>query len=160
LNAESSQSYGAEFEARWRPIAPLQLYGSLGLMRTEFESFNSSEGNFTGNEFPDAPAYTITAGGMYRGPSGWFAGANMRYTDGYYSGGDLANSSLRFVDGYTTVDVRTGWELGPYTFTVFAKNVFNEEYVTSIGTFTPPAIPNQATVGDERLVGVTLNGRF
>ena len=50
---------------------------------------------------------------MYRDVSGWFAGANMRYTDGYYSVGDLANTPLRFVDGYTTVDVRTGWETEP-----------------------------------------------
>ena len=112
LNAESSHDYGAEIEARWRPISPLQLYASLGLMRTEFDSFTSPVGDLSGNEFPDAPAYTIAAGGMYKDRSGWFAGANMRHTDGYYSGGDLANSPLRFVDGYTTVDVRTGWEWG------------------------------------------------
>ena len=155
FNADSSHAYGAEFEARWRPIVPLQLYASLGLMRTEFDSFNSPNGDFSGNEFPDAPGHTIAAGGMYRDRSGWFAGANLRYTDGYYSGGDLANTPLRFVDGYTTVDVRTGWEAGPYTLTVFAKNVFNEEYVTSIENGA-----DEATVGDERLVGVTLNGRF
>src|SRR6185312_7946333 len=79
---------------------------------------------------PEAPAYTVAAGGMYRDVSGWFAGANMRYTDGYYNVGDLANTLLRFVDGYTTVDVR--WETEHYTFTVFTKNVFDEQYVTSI----------------------------
>jgi outer membrane receptor protein involved in Fe transport len=155
LNAESSHAYGAELEARWRPIVPLQLYASLGLMRTEFDSFNSPDGNFSGNEFPDAPGYTVAAGGMYKDRSGWFAGANARFTDGYYSGGDLANSPLRFVDGYTTVDVRTGWEWEHYTLTVFAKNVFNEEYVTSIERGA-----DEATVGDERLVGVTMRGRF
>jgi iron complex outermembrane recepter protein len=155
LNADSSHSYGAEFEARWRPIAPLQLYGSLGLMRTEFDSFNSANGDFSGNEFPEAPAYTVSFGGMYRHPMGWFAGANMRHTDGYYSGGDLQNSSLRFVDGYTLVDARVGWEWEHYKLTVFAKNLFDEQYVTgkSFGA-------SQATAGDEQLVGVTLSGRF
>jgi outer membrane receptor protein involved in Fe transport len=160
LNADSSQAYGAEFETRWRPIAPLQLYASLGLMRTEFESFNSSQGDFTGNEMPEAPAYTIAAGGMWKDPTGWFAGANLRYTDGYYSGGDLQNSSLRFVDSYMLVDARVGYEWDHYKLTVFAKNLFDEQYVTSIGTFTPPNTPNRATVGDEQLVGVTLSGRF
>lgn len=155
LNAESSHAYGAEFEARWRPIVPLQLFASLGLMKTEFDDFTTATNDYSGNEFPDAPAYTLAAGGMYRDRSGWFAGANMRYTDGYYSGGNLLNSPLRLVDGYTTVDVRTGWETEKLTFTVFAKNVFNEDYVTSLdrdGT--------EATVGDERLVGVTLTGKF
>jgi len=155
LNAESSHAYGAEIEARWRPISPLQLYASVGLMKTEFDTFAGPTEDYSGNEFPDAPAYTIAAGGMYKDRSGWFAGANMRHTDGYYSGGDLANSSLRFVDGYTTVDVRAGWEWEHYTLTVFAKNVFDTEYVTSLG-FNG----TEATVGDERLVGMTLRGRF
>jgi outer membrane receptor protein involved in Fe transport len=159
LNAESSQAYGAEFEARWRPIAPLQLYGSLGLMRTEFESFNSAQGNFTGSEMPEAPAYTIAAGGMWKDRSGWFAGANMRHTDGYYSAGDLANSPLRFVSGYTTVDARVGWEWEHYTLTVFAKNVFDEKYVTYIQP-TSTGVPDRAAVGDEQLVGVTVTGKF
>jgi iron complex outermembrane recepter protein len=158
VNADRSHAYGAEIEARWRPVPSLQLYGSLGLMTTEFDRFNAPTGDLGGNEFPNAPAYTIAAGALYKHFSGWFVGANVRHTDGYYSGfngGDLANSALRFVDGYTTVDVRTGWEWGNHTLTVFAKNVFDAEYITSINT-----TGTEATVGDERLVGVTLRSRF
>ena len=50
VNAPSSHSYGAEFEARWRPISPLQLYGSLGLLRTKFGEFNTPNGDFTNKE--------------------------------------------------------------------------------------------------------------
>lgn len=155
LNADSSHAYGAELEARWRPIAPLQLYGSVGLMRTEFDSFDSPDGDFSGNEFPEAPAYTIAVGGLYKHETGWFAGANLRYTDGYYSGGDLGNTSLRFVDGYTLIDARVGWEWENYTLTLFAKNMFDEKYLTSVGIGG-----TQATVGDEQLFGVTLLGKF
>lgn len=156
LNADTSHAYGAEIEAKWRPISPLQLYASLGLMRSEFDSFNTpANGDFSGGEFPEAPAYTIAAGGQYNDPSGWFAGANLRYTDGYYSGGDLANTSLRFVDGYTLVDVRAGYKWDHYTLTVFAKNLFDEEYVTYKGLSA-----NQASAGDEQLFGVTLRGEF
>jgi outer membrane receptor protein involved in Fe transport len=125
-------------------------------MRTEFDSFIGLAGeNFAGNEFPEAPAYTIAAGGLWQDTSGWFAGANLRYTDGFYSGGDLANDPLRFVDGYTVVDARVGYEWDKYTLTAFARNLFNEEYVTgkSIGA-------TQATIGDEQLFGVTLRGQF
>ncbi len=154
INADSSHAYGAEIEARWRPVQPLQLYGSLGLMRSEFDSFVGLSGeNYAGNEFPEAPAYTIAAGGLWKDPTGWFAGANLRYTDGYYSAGDLANSALRLVDGYTIVDARIGYEWDKYTLTVFAKNLFNEEYVTSKDA-------SIATAGDEQLFGVTLRGQF
>ncbi len=69
--------------------------------------------------------------------------------------GDLANTPLRFVDGYTTVDVRTGQVTEHYTFTVFAKNLFDEQYVTSIESGR-----REATVGDERLAGVMVTGRL
>jgi hypothetical protein len=39
--------------------------------------------------------------------------------------------------------------------TVFAKNVLDKEYLTSISQGA-----TEATVGDERLVGVTVRGRF
>lgn len=156
VNADSSHAYGAEIETRWRPVQPLQLYGSLGLMRTKFDTFTGPLGeNYAGNEFPEAPSYTIAAGGLWQDASGWFAGANLRYTDGYYSGSDLANSPLRLVDGYTIVDARIGYEWDKYTLTVFAKNLFNEEYVTSKSINA-----TQATVGDEQLFGVTLRGTF
>jgi iron complex outermembrane receptor protein len=155
VNGGSSHAYGAEFETRWRPIAPLQLFGSVGLLKTKFDEYSTNQGNFSGKEFPESPAYTVAAGGMYKARSGWFAGTNVRYTDGYYSAGDLANTALRFVDGYTIVDVRTGWEWEHYTLTVFAKNVLDKEYLTSISQGA-----TEATVGDERLVGVTVRGRF
>lgn len=158
INADESHAYGSELSMRWRPTSTLQLYGSVGLMRTEFDSFDVDEGNFTGNEFPGAPGYTVALGGIYKHPSGYFAGANMRHTDGYYSGvagGDLGNDPLRYVEDYTLVDARIGYEWEKYTLTVFAKNLFDEEYVTNIrsgGT--------GATVGDGRLFGVTLRGEF
>ena len=59
LNAESSHAYGAEIEARWRPISPLQLYAlarsdAYGVRRVRF----GPTGILSGNEMPDAPAYT------------------------------------------------------------------------------------------------------
>ena len=161
VNAGSSHSYGAEIEARWRPIAPLQMFASVGLLKTEFDEFVTSDGDFGGNEFPDAPGFTLAAGAMYKSKMGWFAGANVRYVDGYYSGGDgdLSNDPLRLVDGYTTVDARAGWEWEHYTLTLFAKNLLDEEYITSVipAQFSDPA---EATLGEERVVGVTLQGRF
>lgn len=155
VNADSSHSYGAEIEARWRPIPPLQLFASLGLLQTEFDEFDTVEGDFSGNEFPEAPGYNIVAGGMYKDRSGWFIGANVRHTDGYYSNGDLDNTPIRFVDGFTVLHARTGWEWEHYTLTLFAKNILDEEYVTSISQGA-----TEATVGDEQLFGVTLRGRF
>lgn len=39
LNVGSSHAYGAEFEARWRPIRELQLFGTFGLLHSKFDEF-------------------------------------------------------------------------------------------------------------------------
>ncbi|MFD0985514.1 TonB-dependent receptor [Methyloligella solikamskensis] len=161
LNAGKSQAYGAELEARWRPVEPLQLFAALGLLETEFEEMTTSQGDFAGNQFPDAPPVTFSAGGMYRSEMGWFAGGNLRYTGGYFSTGDLSNSPLREVDSYVVVDARVGWEWERFTLTAFAKNLFDEQYLTQVDrTNAPPLAPAYAFVGEERIVGVTLNGHF
>lgn len=161
VNAGSSHSYGAEFEARWRPIPPLQIFAALGLLQTEYKDLEVRGVDHSGNEYPEAPAYTFSAGAMYQSEAGWFAGANIRHTDGYYSGGDVANLATRYVDGYTVVDARVGWEWENYTLTLFAKNLLDEGYLTSVNTVDGGRLsPDYGFIGDERQVGLTLTGRF
>ncbi|MEG6508392.1 TonB-dependent receptor [Methyloligella sp. 2.7D] len=161
LNAGSSHAYGAEIEGRWRPIKPLELFASAGFLETKFDKMVTSQGDFSGNEFPEAPPFTFSAGGMYRSEAGWFVGANLRLTDGYYSNGGLSNSPLVAVDGYTVVDVRAGWAWDRFTLTLFAKNLFDEQYLTQVDrNNAPPLASAYAFVGEERLVGLTLNGTF
>lgn len=161
VNAGSSHSYGAEFEARWRPIPPLQIFAALGLLQTEYKDLEVRGVDHSGNEYPEAPAYTFSAGALYSSPAGWFAGANIRHTDGYYSGGDVANLATRFVDGYTVVDARVGWEWENYTLTLFAKNLFDEGYLTSVNRVDGGRLsPDYGFIGDERQVGLTLRAEF
>lgn len=162
-NAGSSTAYGSELEAKWRPLPGLQVFTAVGWLQTEFKDFittdNDPTGDYSGNEFPEAPAYTLSGGVMYRSPTGWFAGANARHVAGYYSSGNLANQPAAFLDAYTVVDARVGWEWEHYTLTVFGKNLLGEEYLTSLD-LNRAGTPLEATIGDERLVGVTLTGRF
>jgi iron complex outermembrane recepter protein len=164
FNAGSSHSYGAEFEARWRPIAPLQLFATLGLLQSEFDELKlgpTQADDHSGNEYPEAPAFTVSAGGMYRDPAGWFVGADVRHTDGYYSNGNVSNVSTGVVDSYTVVDARVGWEWEKYTLTLFAKNLFDEDYLTTVNTVDGGTLsPAYGFIGDARTVGVTLRGEF
>ena len=161
FNAGSSHSYGAEFEARWRPIEPLQIFASVGLLKTKYDEIEVSGADYSGNEYPEAPAYTLAAGAMYRWQSGLFAGADVRHTDGYFSYGAISNVATRAVDPYTIVDARVGYEWDHYTLTLFAKNLFDEQYFTSIDRADGGILaPSYAFVGDSRTVGVTLRGKF
>ncbi|MDO9382926.1 MAG: TonB-dependent receptor [Hyphomicrobiaceae bacterium] len=161
VNAGSSHSYGSEIEARWRPTPPLQLYAALGWMQTEFDELRVKGADFAGNEYPEAPAYTISAGAMYRSSTGWFAGANVRHLADYFTGLSVDNSRSKLVDAYTVVDARVGWEWEKYTLTLFAKNLFDENYLTAVSRVDGGTLsPSYGMVGDSRLVGVTLTGRF
>lgn len=161
VNAGSSHSYGSEIEARWRPTPPLQLYAALGWTQTEFDELRVRGDDFAGNEYPEAPAYTISAGAMYRSSTGWFAGANVRHLADYFTGLSVDNSPSKLVDAYTVVDARVGWEWEQYTLTLFAKNLFDENYLTAVSRVDGGTLsPSYGMVGDSRLLGVTLTGRF
>jgi iron complex outermembrane recepter protein len=139
------------------------MSAGVGLVQTRFDDFVAFGTNFNGNEFPESPSLSFMAAALYKDPSGWFAGANLRHVDGFFSNNDAANTPARFVSTFTIVDARIGyeWERSKTKLTLFAKNIFDEQYVTSLSAdnnATPGA--DQATVGDGRLVGVTLSQRF
>jgi iron complex outermembrane recepter protein len=122
-------------------------------------------GNFSGNQFPEAPGYSVNVGGLYQDPLGWFAGANARFIDGFYSYGDLANTPARHVDNAVIVDARVGWEFKnpnglPLTskLTFFAKNLFDERYLTYISNLSGGV--RTAGVGDSRQFGLQLSVKY
>ena len=164
VNGRSSHAYGAEIETRWRPNDRWQVSAGVGLLQTRFDNFVAFGNTYSGNEFPESPTISFTAAALYKDPTGWFAGANLRYVNGYYSNNDVANTPARFVSNFTVVDARVGyeWEQTKTKLTLFAKNIFDEQYVTSLSADNKPAVPgpDEATVGDGRLVGVTLTQRF
>lgn len=165
-NARKSHSYGAEFEARYRFNERLTAYASVGLLKSHFDDIVvPATGNFSGNAFPEAPGYTVNVGGLYQDPLGWFVGANARFIDGFYSYGDLANTPARHVDNAVIVDARAGWEFkrsGTLPFdsklTVFAKNLFDERYLTYLSIASGGT--QTAGVGDSRQFGVQLTAKY
>jgi iron complex outermembrane receptor protein len=139
------------------------LSAGVGLVRTRFDDFVAFGTDFRGNEFPESPSLSFTAAALYKDPTGWFAGANLRYVDGYYSNNDPANTPTRLVSNFTVVDARIGyeWERTKTKLTLFAQNILDEQYLTSLSADNrAPAGPDEATVGDGRLLGVTLTQRF
>lgn len=154
-NAGKSHAYGAEVEARYRPTDGLELFASLGLLHTEFDDAITSVGDISGNSFPEAPSVTATIGGFWRHDSGFFASADVSYTDGFYSTGDLDNTASRYVDSFTIVNAKIGYEFEHMTIAAFARNLFDEQYLTGIsenGT--------QATIGEGLSVGIHATAKF
>ncbi|MDX0750357.1 TonB-dependent receptor [Sinorhizobium medicae] len=148
LNAAESHSYGAEIEVRYGFDSGLELFSGLGLMKSKFD-----KGDFKGKEFPEAPSLTASFGGVYKHESGFFAGGDVSFTDGYYSKGDVKN--VRALDSFTVVNANIGYEKDNLKIAAFARNLFDEEYLTSISSNG-----NLATIGDGRSFGVRVNATF
>ncbi len=153
VNTGKAHSYGAEIEARWNFDSGLEMFGGLGLIRTRFDEGDFEGSSLVGNKFPQAPAVTASLGGIYRHHSGWFVGGDVSFTDGYYSKGDVRNRPAYEVDSYTIVNAQAGYRDDRFEFLVYAKNLLDEKYLTSV-------TGNSANVGDERTIGLQLTRRF
>ncbi len=161
FNVGKSHSYGAELEGKYNFGNGLKVFGAIGLLKTEFDDLEApvlcaaSGGNCQGNEFPEAPNLTLSFGGSYHHQSGLFAAFDASYTGDYYSSTDVNNLQELEVESYLIVNAKVGYEFGQYTASIFAKNLFDEEYITGIESGR-----TNASIGDSRLVGVELRGKF
>lgn len=157
LNVAESTSYGAEIEGRYKLNESWQFFGSLGLLKTEFGKFEDAAcngGSCEGNEYPEAPSITAALGGVYRQDNGLFVSANANYTGDYYSLGSINNEASLEVEHRVIANMRVGYDIGSWSASVYADNLFDKDYFTSIASTT------SATIGDGRTVGFELQAHF
>lgn len=56
VNAEEAVSYGLEVAADYQASDKLMVWGSAGMLRTEFRKFSSAVDDYDGNAFGEAPS--------------------------------------------------------------------------------------------------------
>lgn len=156
-NVGKAHAYGGEIELRALVTQEFTAFASVGLLKTEFDSAVPAVGIEVGGEFPEAPAVTFNVGGIYRHASGFFVSADLAYTDSYYSSADVANTAEEEVSAFTIVNAAIGYEAKNWSVTLFAKNIFDEEYVTGISV---NGDSSSGTVGDGRMIGVRARATF
>ncbi len=164
INAGSSFAFGAELQGRYGFDFGMDIYGSLGLLKTEFDDLKLSDNevdDLSGNEFPEAPAVTASFGASYRHHSGFFAAGDFNFTDSFFSIGSIRNDDQLKVDSFWEVNLRTGYETDFGSIAFFVDNVFDRDYITSLSNNNNfGAQPTEATIGDGRKFGVEVTLRF
>lgn len=153
-NAGSSEYYGFEAQLDFEVIEGLNTYAALGYVKTKFKDFVSPRGDFTGNEFADAPNWSVNAGAVYRHELGIFAQANVNYQSSAYN--EIFNTFEN--DARTIVNAKLGYEHEQFTLSVFARNLFDENYVTS--NRREFATNNAIKIGDPRVIGGEITFNF
>ncbi len=84
-NATSGSNYGVEIESAWQLNDTVNIYGSLGLLNTEFDQFIDADGNsLTGKEQAHAPNYQFNVGINYQPTDKWLFNISVDGKDEFY----------------------------------------------------------------------------
>lgn len=176
VNAAESTIYGLELTADYQVSEALNLFGSLGLLDTEFDDFpfvlpNAPEANLAGNEFENAPNVSFTVGGAYEHESGLFGDVSLNHqgpteSDIFNFGpDDLGLGLTERLGSVTTVNLRVGYRTDRFAINGYATNLFNDDTPTDIdfaggglATGTGGFVNNPAQgVRAPRIIGVMLD---
>jgi len=146
---------GLELELRGQPIEGLDLIAGFGYVDGEYTDYTNpfTGQRFDGNKLPYAPEFTYNLAAQYRSPGGLFARLELVGFGTFYF--DDANDLKQ--DPFALVNARIGYEGDNYGIYLFANNLFDTEYVTSVFAFPPL---NIASYGDPTTVGVQLRANF
>ena len=135
-NASNAEILGFEGELQWVPTAGLEIQLGIGLLDTEFKDFNSADGtDLSGERLANAPKtnfngliryeYPVTQGGLIYIQSDFVYESNFSFA--------IEEQPFVRQEGYWLVNARAGYQTvdKKWDFTVWGKNVFDEEYLAS-----------------------------
>lgn len=137
-NAPKSRSYGAEAELNVEVADGLRLYGGLGILDARFVSYpNALSGtDESGNWQPFASKFSASLSAEYKhrmtGDIDLVARADYDWRSSFFW--DTANRIRE--PGYGIVNVRVGLETERWGLSLFAQNLFNQEYRVRAATYS------------------------
>lgn len=161
-NASDGENYGLEGEAAYRLDDRWQVSGSASLLHTRYIGVSGlfESLDLDGRAQPFAPSYKLSAALDYRHPSGWFARLDASAIGSFYYYTSVALASR----AYNLENVRVGYEHGPWSGSLWVRNLFGAGYAQQGFYFglIPPNYPNQSflQLGDPRQVGITIDYRL
>lgn len=150
VNAGKSELKGFEVEAFALPIEQLKLRGSVGYVETKFIEFSTNGKDYTGNEFPNAPKWTLAGSARYSFDNGIYVHADANYRSKAFT--EPNNDPSGHEDARTLVNAKIGYKTEKIDAYIYSTNIFDEDYVSSIFEFN-----DTGKIGDGRTVGVRLN---
>ena len=168
-NAAESTSMGFEVEVMARPATGLELTAGFGYTDVEFDDFKDSifdldptsptygqkigEIDYSDKKNAFVPEYTYNLGIQYRTMNGFFGRVDLLGVgDAYF---DFANTEKQ--GAYELVNARLGYEREYFEVYLWAKNLFDREYITA--TFGSPG-NFVGRAGDPQTFGISLSARF
>jgi iron complex outermembrane receptor protein len=160
-NGGDSHVYGLEASGAYALNHAWSLRGSLALMRSKLESFTLSNGNTGGGRvLANTPRYGYTLGLRYDEGKGFFGSADLVGRAKQFD----SNNQNEARRAFRVINASLGYAWERWTFTLWAKNLLDEEYdrrVYFFGNEDPDYIETRyENRADPRQIGVTAAYRF
>ncbi|HTO58176.1 MAG TPA: TonB-dependent receptor, partial [Pseudomonadales bacterium] len=154
VNAQRSHNDGVEVEATWSQ-GGLEAWLSAGVLEARFDRIEVGDANFSGNDFPDAPPWTVSTGLTYVAPRGWFA--EIDATARPQTRGDLENHPWVTNESRQIVNARLGWTFARFEASLFARNLLDDRYLDYHDAVGDPVLGQFYIPGDPREIGMTVS---
>lgn len=171
LNAGDVESYGAEIEARVRPVQGWTLSGAFTYVHarlTDSSAYTRTTGRvLSSDRLTFQPDVTWSVNSDYALPVG---NDTLTLTVGATGKGKRLAATLNqttptFLDGYTLVNAQLAYRTGPIELSVFANDLLQAEYFDSYierTTLQLAGLPasDLGIVGDRRRIGARVRFDF
>lgn len=157
-NADKANSYGLEVQLQWQATEALSLDASLGLLETELKE---SGAYFDGRDAAYAPEYQFALGADIDHGRGWFSGVDLEGKGEYF----FSDSHDARSSSHALLHVRTGYENGRFSVTLWGRNLTDEDYeVRGFQFGNDPRkdyiVEDYTQLGAPRTFGVTTRFKF
>jgi iron complex outermembrane recepter protein len=134
-------SYGVEVETRWQPSNNYELYSSLGILKTQFEDFESNSHmlatlnqpyDMDGRSFAHAPDYQAVFGINYYLNDNWTLNTQIEAKDSFFFSDRHEVKS----EGYELLNMGLNYQQDNWAINLFVRNLTDEQIQTrGFGSF-------------------------
>ena len=158
-NADEVKAKGLEIEGYYKPSADWTFSALYGLCDSEYKQFNALAA-LTGKQVSFVPDHTLSFSLSYENDEDFFWQAGSRTIgDTAYWDGSGTNSGDA-IDTYTLLDARFGVERNGWEISVFATNLTDEEYYTSLVSSLSNLGAAPGVVGSPRVFGLSISKEY
>lgn len=173
-NASEGTTYGLEAQVNAQLNNVVNVYGSLGLMESEFEDYisfthvdadpeNNIGVDLDGHDLPQAPGYTATIGTQISLTNAITLDINVVAKDEYF----YSNDHEYKTDAYELINARLVYQANQWQIGLWGQNLTDEQY-TGRGFGTFPNDPRKlyaenelyVQYGEPRILGVNFEYKF
>lgn len=161
-NAAAGSSYGLELNTSWQANSSLALYGSLGLLESEYKDFiNSSGDDLNGREQAHAPAYQYTLGADINLTPDLLFNVNVQGKDDFF----FSDSHSIKSESYDLLNASLTYSRAQWQVTLWGRNLTDEDYLVRGFFFGNDPRDNYTAkgytqFGEPQRYGLTLNMDF